>query len=804
MSDTYHSQSFLRKDGTPDIGKLISTANRCTPSLPGGTAWLDNIRFCHWGPNQWTDGRKHDIEGNARGAAFPWDGASDCRPFTVDGIVNDRVALKTTAFWRAMMKPGAAGDEAGEYSLMLAEHLVWTVLYEQLAREVELSAQYEEHYGWTVLAPRWRREMGLRRAKVTMDMIALESQQAKAQIAQIAQAMQPKPAAPGSQAMTIPTPPQLSADQQKQLLQLRGLAVLPRLIMDPTQEDQAVDWFLNWYDDYIAKSLPEDIRDNAPQVSASTARKVVKELRTKGKSSAPIPYLCKDEPEVFALKPWDEVYLPPELTDAQELVIQAERVTEAELRSRVITGFGSEPYNAEWVEEACKHKGIVSPPTNLPVGVSGQALSTLGGNTSVVPPPQQTGNSEQGLIQILHAVYRATDDDCVPGIYMTTFHRAVNKTKDGRQLYAAHGLADSIKGELPYVANVREWWCRAVTASRSVPEIASTHQNLIKGHLDSGLDRTSITMMPPANIYESPLQTQYKFGPAQKNFVRHGREPQFMQMPQGGGLQEGMEMQEKIKSIIDNYFGTADSDVPQPRQLMKQDMDVRRFLIGWAKALRMLLCLCQKYMKDADFAEITGAPAGWLDQHREDTNVLACQLHFDVRELDPTQFAAQVDAMNKTVIPQDTLGTIDRAKWTRVQTRGINPLWAREILMPADSASQKTFDKARTEVIQMFAGNTPGFVDVKDPTAPSLLKYTMQIVTSNPVYLKALTDEALVAVLGQNAPNVIQRLGKRNPDARFSELLMKWLQNLQFTGVTEPANKQIGRIGVNPQVETGT
>jgi hypothetical protein len=291
----FHSQSFLKADGSPDIGKLIAAANRCTPSLPGGTAWLDNVRFCHWGPSQWTDGRKHDISGTERGAAFPWDGASDCRPFTVDGIVNDRVALKVTAFWRAVMNQGGSGDEAREYSVTLADYLIWTVLFKSLVREVELAAQYEEHYGWTVLAVRWRREMSLRRVKVTLEMVQEDSQQAQQTLdklnqAALRQSVVPPIPSPGPAAAGPPSPapagegmvapgaqPTMSAEDRNKL---EGLALLPAMIMDPALEEGAVEWFLNWYDGFIKDSLPEELQDKAPEVSKKTARRVVRELRT--------------------------------------------------------------------------------------------------------------------------------------------------------------------------------------------------------------------------------------------------------------------------------------------------------------------------------------------------------------------------------------------------------------------------------------------------------------------------------------------------------------------------------------------
>ena len=101
--------------------------------------------------------------------------------------------------------------------------------------------------------------------------------------------------------------------------------------------------------------------------------------------------------------------------------------------------------------------------------------------------------------------------------------------------------------------------------------------------------------------------------------------------------------------------------------------------------------------------------------------------------------------------------------------------------------------------LKMFAGNPPNFMDKADPTAAGLLQNVQQIVTQNPTYLRALTDDALATVAGPQAGQLAQQLGQRNPDPRFSELLTKYLQNLKFIGVTQPENQQIGRMGVNPQ-----
>jgi len=753
--------TFISENGLPDIGRLQKTFTRCSPYLPGGMEWLDNVRFCRW-PNQHTDGKKHDAKNDPKGGASPWDGASDCRPFVVDAAIQERAAMKTTAFWRAMFRPGMGGTEASAYAVALAEHLVGTVLYDDLTREVELAAQYEEHYGWMVLAPRWRRELGLRHHELSMAFIA-----------------------------SLANDPQLPPDSP--------LRQLPVLIMDPALEAQAIEFLRMYYQTYVVEQLPEDLRASAPEIATKTLRRTVRDLRETGKAKTPLPYVCKDEPEIITLKPWDEVFIPPEMVDEQTLVFQREFVSETELKGRIVT----HGYNEAWVKAACEHKGTASP-TLLPTGTFGNALSTLGGTAPIpMQSPIITG-TDSGLVEVLYAIYREPDEDGVPGIYCTTFHRAVNgaggRVDADRPLFAKHELVEGAHGEMPYVAGVREWWCRNVTASRGVPEVSHTHQNLIKGVLDATIDRMSLTTLPPVNVYESPTGTQYRFGPAQQNYVRQGREPQFMNTPTGSGMNDALSVYQLVRGMVDNYHGLLAADVPAPRMQMAQAMTVQRFLLVWSKALQQILCLCQQHMKDEEFANITGAPAGWLDAHRTDRSSLRCELHFDVKELDPELVMEQIKAVNTVVLPSDVLGTVNRGKWTKTMLRCINPAWARELVVPEADASQALFDKAKNEVIQMFAGNQPQYLEEKDPTAGGLLQFTMQVVQSNPKYLAALTDEALVGIVGpQQAQAMIQQFAQfRQPDERFSGLLVKWIENLKFVGVTQVQNKQIGRLGVNP------
>jgi hypothetical protein len=799
------TSSYRKEDGTPDLAKLINAFKRCAPSIPGGIYWLDNQRFCRW-PHQHPSGKKfpHHTDPNSEpghnsvdpnNEAKPWNGASDMRPFVVDDIINERVAMKTASFWRAMMQSQTGGESEEEsYAIALAEWLIFTKLTAKLNKEVELSAQYAEHYGWCLIGTRWKTEISLKRYTLTLAQIQQEAVVAQKQLqAEVQSAGVPPAAGNGAPQQQSPT---LDPEALKNL---QDVAQLPSMITDPSREAEAIQYLQDWYDGYIKKNLPESVQNQAPKMAASRVRKCVRDLRLTGTCTAPLPYVVRDEPEMFSLKPWEEVFIPPELTTANEMIFLAEWVSETELDNRLL----AEDYDPTWVEAAKKQRGQFSLSTMMiqqsPAGLPG----LLGGG--VTQTPVQTPVPGMGLIQIVHAVYRDVDEDGVPGVYMTTFHPLVGQDRMRGDLFGKDGLADgALDGDLPYEPCCRENWARAITSSRSVAEMASTQQNIIKGILDGLIDRQSITLLPPVNVYESPTGTKYSFGPAKQNYVRQGKEPEFMELPSGQGTADAVETHGMIRKGLDNRFALMSEDVPQPRMQTQQEKDVRSFLIAWTNTLRRAIALCQMNMDDEEFAEITGAPVGWLESRRQEAGLLTLALEFDVRELDSELALKKVEAMNKLALPNDTMGVIQRGRYSEWMTRLIaGPRASKFLIQPMPDATQQLQDKAKMEVLQMFAGNPPRFVDKDDPTAASLLQFTQQIVTGNPTYLRNLTDEALQAVAGQNANAVAQQIGQRTPDPRFSMLLLKWLENLKFIGVTQVQNRQTGAIGVNPNADQG-
>lgn len=683
----------------------------------------DRTRFCIW-PGQTPDGKKR-ADGRGKDA-FPWDGAADTRPMLVDRDINLLVCLCFTAFWRAITSGKASDTEASGYAVAVLDKLVNDKLLAHLTDEAELSAQYMFQYGWVVLHPCWKQEFSLRRQRLTME-----------QLVQIGQGL----------AALYPDMP---------IFQNFAAAV-----MEEESEEAVVQALQMVLDTYARSQIGEAGELEVPQIRPKVLRKAVRSLRETNEASFPIPYLCKNEPAIYACKPWTEVILSNDTTDLEEsrVIFRREYVSEARLRARIAT----EDYDPEWVEEALKQKETFTTRPTFEVGDQ-QGLTA----------PARNSEARSHLVEVIHAYYRALDEDEVPAIYCTTFHRAVKTVKgDNSPLYAKHALVDYPHGQFPFVLGKRENLVRLATFSRGVPEIGGTWQNEEKAIRDATIDWTSLGVIPPVNVYDDPRVLKYRFAPAAQNHVRAGREPKYMDLP-GTGVSHALATLEKLEVSRAAYFGTFHPLIPPEATNLVGMRTVQRFLVMWVSAFQQMLSLVQGYMPDAQFAEMTGAPQGWLDQKRNQMGLLTAGLSFDVRELSDEMTLKLIETINKTILPGDATGSIKRAEWTAIQLRALKPAWARQLLVPAPEASQALFNQVRNDVSQMFLGNPPQLVE-NDPSAEAKKQFVQQIIQSNPNYQEALQDQT----------------------SRFRELMEVYMKNLDFSTQQEQ-NKTIGRLGVQP------
>ncbi len=762
---------FGNPGGSPDVSRLIASFRTCSPWDAAGynrVASNEAIRY-NRGMGHTPDCRKH---GTPNSAATPWEGASNQKDFTADHITNGIVAECLEAFTRAWHSPRAGTNEVSNYAVKLADYIVNTWCAEELPVAAERAAQYLATYGWVPLHPRWELELSLRYQVLEFD-----------QLLEAAQALSERLHGPEGAGLLAQMP---MAEQ---------LADLPAAILDPARTAEAAELLQLVYLHFSAAALeeygPGVAQLTLPELQPATLRKAIRDLRMEGSARVPVPYVCKNQPTLAALKPWEEFFVTNDCAQLEKsLSFRVDWLSEVDLRAKE----KSEDWDPGWIAEAVKHKGkfsawqyaVAASPTAISPQ-SPQSLTALmgggegwagdGSGLSTFQMPQH----RQDLIQVVYAIYRMLDENGVPGVYMTIFHPNVGASdagadgKEGQAVskassYAWHGLIDAAEGMVPFLVGKREELAPTITSSRGIPEICNSWQRVKKVHLDAPIDHASLAVTPPVNTYANALGTSYRWGPKVENTVQPGREPKFMEIP-NSGVPIAFEISDRVDRGSKEYFGEAHPElVPGSGQARRNKM-VGSFLLLMTRGVQRMVNLCQANMSDADFAEVTGAPAGWLDDRREHPGLLATSLEFDIRELDPAYVSEVLKAMNETVIPADVGGVINRTKWTRKQMQMLNPRLARELVQDDGDASKQMFDRVKSDVAMMFVGQEADYVEM-DPAAKAKLSYLQQVIQANPLYQRGLAA-----------------------GGRFGDLLQKYIENLQFS-LTQEQNKQVGRIGV--------
>jgi hypothetical protein len=728
---TNEDNALLRVSATkPRVAELIAEYQRCSPYTAGFNRLSENerIRFARW-DHQSLDGRKHST---SEKAAEPWEGAADTQVFLSDDVCNENVAICTVAFWRSVVRAigvEASDMEAGANATKALEWFMGAKLYRELVAEVELSAQYMQTYGACVLAPTWQREVAMSLKRVRFDELLEIAQQAE----------------PGS-----------------------PLAELPAMILDPDLEEEAVrvvqavatEIVRTGFADALGAE-PSELLDNY-QVSTTRCRKFVRGLRNEQLGEIPLPYFCKNQPNIAALKPHEDVFFPPYAADVQKSrVFRKEWVSEYELRRRGAL----EGWDADWIEQAVLQKGKMSnwaategQPGEPAATVFSWADSTL---------------TQHDMIEVLYCYQWQLDEDNIPTLYYTVFHAAITEdpNRAGRELCAIHAPLDYEHKQMPFVVGLRERWNRSLTSSRGMPQVLNSRQIELKAQRDALRDLTSLAVVPPVLVpMGGGLNVKYVFGPAAQNPVLGGRKPEFMEVPNRGAV-VAFELWDRVEREVDNAAGRMSEGVPLPRVQVKQQMLVNNFLLMWTAAFQQLFGLVAQFMPKGEFLRVTGAEKP-LPNGTEIASQHDFILSFDVRELDLEHILKEFKAISESVLPLDSAGVIDRARLVKVMVRAINPSLAKELIVEKEGASQQMFRKVQNDLLLMSAGNEPEYGMDAEPTAPMQLQFAEQIIAANPKYQQALET-----------------------DADFNERVKKYTQNLQFN-IDQQQNKMVGRVGV--------
>lgn len=193
----------------------------------------------------------------------------------------------------------------------------------------------------------------------------------------------------------------------------------------------------------------------------------------------------------------------------------------------------------------------------------------------------------------------------------------------------------------------------------------------------------------------------------------------------------------------------------------------------------MLWELYQEYGADEEFFRVIGVPQEKATQFRKGdySAKYDFKLGFDVLNLDPETAMTKLEKIATLAAQHDRQG---QTKWGEMLARllsAIDPLASEELLMPAETASNKEISETQNDIAKMVAG-----IDLDAPQNANV-QLRSQVLEQ---WKTGPTDNPSqdVAMMLQGNPNLQKRID------RYSEQL-----NFQ---ATQQQNAIIGRVGTTP------
>ena len=267
--------------GKPDIAELVREYNRGEShnETRTRTRAADDLRYNVWAGQSESGKKEKSYIGES---PFPWEGASDSRMRFVDGLCGYRVNLMLSAFQNSSIQPAGslANSEEANGASVYMKWLIYSWLYPELAKEIELHANYVCQYGWSVMHVSWDRCYTLQPRTITMEDLA-----------------------------------QLLSEQAQ----------------DYYPDIDTPEAYIKEQKEFIATMLSAQ-----SGISVSEAKSKINELLENGRTDFPIRVKSKDDPYFTALRPYYECIIPPETSDLQDarVIFRREYISEAEVKSR--------------------------------------------------------------------------------------------------------------------------------------------------------------------------------------------------------------------------------------------------------------------------------------------------------------------------------------------------------------------------------------------------------------------------------------------------------------------------------------
>lgn len=639
------------------------------------------------------DDRRNDWAGKTRdhrkhGAdAFPWEGAADMEAHTIDERITRLVSLFMSALNRSNVRafPVEAGDIAR--SVVVSGFLKWMVssgYIPRFKREMELGANYLLERGILLTYVGWHREDRRFLQELSIEQIAQNSPE-------LAEAI------------------------------VTGLA-----------------------DNEITALIQAAFEG----ISASRAKKALKDLKETGKAELPVVRRQVDAPDVKTLAPDGDFFFPSYVTDPQRAPYCFWRTyyTPQELENKVVT----DGWDKDFVDYVIGHyRGISIDVTNREENLSRN--STL----------NNSAYESNDLIELVYGYQRLIDqEDGSEGIYCTVFHKEFS----GNDLAPGYAKFELLNGyeDYPVVVTKLSEDSKRLYDTPTIPDVLRGIQNQIKVERDSRIDRNSIATLPP--ILHPVGQAPTDWGPGRMIPYRRKGDLDFAPAP---AFNSGsIEMEQTMEDQADRLCGLDEkSQISQIRQQFLVD----KFLQHSAEVLRMCYRCFQRFGPDSIFFRVTGVPDPQVFDKGSAEENFDIVVNYDVLNSDTESQEKKLEQI-VALTQMDRSGRINVDRLLDTVANAIDPVLADSILQPTEVAQEQIVKKVTDDLTKIFAG-------IEVNAQPNGAQIALQLIQEY-----------------AQQPDITQRL---QTDQSFAARLEKYSAQYTFQ-LQQMQNAQIGRLGTAP------
>ena len=646
-----------------------------------------NDRLCRWA-GQSPDGRKReDYLGRP---AKPFEGASDTQPFTIDKVINYIVAELSTAVLRAIprdMGMESTDGKVGGYNSTLIKWLVKNQWSQKFRRQAKLLANYT--YGdspaGAVLWVDWEEQREVVLETLTVDEL----------LEKIVEVMPNEPTeAEGEILIDVVSNPE-------RRIELRML-----------------------------------LQAHFPQLSKKRINRMVKELYEKEQCEFPIPRVKCSRPDIAALRQFDDVIFPRDVTELQESpwIIKRDRLTAAQVREEAAKFEWSKAFVDDLLETG-KGRSVLTDDLDMRTNISEGADSGL------------YGMDER--YEVLHVYSRAVNEDGIPGIYWQTVSCFVDVPATDRILF------DRDHGNYPCIHSQRETLSAAIADGRSVGEILRTVQNSIKLLDDSFEDHVQEATGPvrkipagaPPGTYSFAPFSEIEMGPREGNAIGYLDPPKYPS--------SNKDHYQRQRRHIGEYWGIPYEDVDEVFvQLFSQDR-IDTFLGVFAEAYMMSLQLIDQFMEPEQISQITGQPVEEIEQksRRQIQGRYNISLTFDARDLNGEYLLKLADAASGPLRSLDDNKLIDSSGIAVNILERMDPNLAQGVVRSRETADAAEASDEKKNLALMMQGIRPNRPDDNRaqnfPIRLQVLQQELQLRQANPGAFPEISPAAAAIIQEQ-------------------------------------------------------